>query len=521
MNPLLKETIGLVRDRSQLSSDPKEEKVVVNESLSKAATYYEILRNALDWQEEHLFLKNAIKRILKRRYFFKVSKDHTASALMRELVWARYFENETLPVRYIDDAASTLRKYDFVRSHTHSKSSSTHVSDVYISLIACEIEENLKSHEGEEKFLEFAKQVILKNIKIDKSEISGEVIDIEVEIYLRKIILKSDFEQIRYRLMKRYFAKFPTLNRKEAKEIGEQFDNIFNSIDLAIMRNKGSKIFKYVKKNSPPLLIIWGLLNRSPKEFNSLMLSQDMFRQSALGLISEKNRSIFKRVNRTLFRGIIFIFFTKVFLAFLIELPYESAYLDNVNYLALTINTALPPIIMIVTRFFIKIPGEKNTKELIELSESVAFKDTLPTDPLETLQVRKGRGYVLFNIAYTVLSLAIIGLVVWGLIGLNFNIVSIGLFFIFVSIVSFLAFRIKAIAKELEVKGRDDTVVSGLYNFILLPFIIIGKALSDKWSDYNVTLWFWDFIVEAPFKVVMGIFESWISFVREKREDFE
>jgi len=54
-----------------------------------------------------------------------------------------------------------------------------------------------------------------------------------------------------------------------------------------------------------------------------------------------------------------------------------------------------------------------------------------------------------------------------------------------------------------------------------LPFVFIGKFLSDKWSDYNFTLLFWDFIVEAPFKAIIAVFEAWLTFIREKREDFE
>jgi hypothetical protein len=71
------------------------------------------------------------------------------------------------------------------------------------------------------------------------------------------------------------------------------------------------------------------------------------------------------------------------------------------------------------------------------------------------------------------------------------------------------------------VKADEEGLITGVFSFLLLPFVVVGKFLSDKWSQYNFTLFFWDFVIEAPFKTIIGVFESWLIFVREKREDFE
>jgi len=238
-------------------------------------------------------------------------------------------------------------------------------------------------------------------------------------------------------------------------------------------------------------------------------------------IIGAKNRQIRARVVRSLVRGIFFILLTKVILALIIELPYEARYLGEVNYMALIINIILPVLLMIISGLFIRLPKFDNTKTIIHILEDIILKGELPTRKLLTLKAERGNAYVLFNLIYTLLSLAIIGLVIWGLLSLGFNIISIILFFIFISFVSFLTFRIRNTARELEVKTTEDTLISGVLSFVLLPFVVIGKYLSDRWSQYNVTLFFWDFIVEAPFKSIIGVFEAWLSFTREKREEFE
>jgi hypothetical protein len=520
MNPNLQKSVAIIRQKKNAPiTTTSGAKITVNESIGRAAFYYEKFRNALDYQDEHSFLKNAIKRILKRRIVLYGFQDNTARVLLHELVWARYFENESLPESVIEEVASILRKFSFLKSNVQSKNSDA--SDIIIGLCACEIEETLFPHDDQEYFLAFVKQTMAQNIKLDESEISKIDLSFQIEISSRKMFFKSDIDEIRFRLFRFYYPRFPVISKTDAAEICEHFDDILMTFEAQLQENKRSKVFKYIKKNAPPFIVIWDLINRSPKEFESIAANKSMILQRGSAVIEDRNKNIFSRVIRALFRGIIFILLTKVFLAIAIELPYETKYLHQINYSALATNIILPPLVMIITGFFIKVPGKTNTYTLLEITSDILLQERLTTAKLLTLNSKRTMGHRLFNFSYTVLSLAILAAVVLLLIKLKFNIVSIGLFFVFISIVSFLAFRIRSTAKELEVKAKDDNVIIGIYNFVLLPFVIIGKVLSDKWSDYNFTLWFWDFIIEAPFKAIIAVFESWLSFVREKKEDFE
>jgi hypothetical protein len=281
-----------------------------------------------------------------------------------------------------------------------------------------------------------------------------------------------------------------------------------------------SPVFKYIKRNIPPFLVLWEIVKKT-KNSSRYLADEQLLKEKAHSVIEAKNKNIFGRVARSLVRGIIFILLTKTIFAFLIEMPYEAKILNDVNYRTLIINICAPPVLMLITGLFIRIPGRKNTQELIRVLNGIVFENGLVGKKLTTIKPTRSRMYYIFNAAYTLLSLAILGLVVWGLLALEFSVVSIVLFFFFVSLVSFLAFRIRATARELEIKASEEGVITGVFSFLLLPFVVVGKFLSEKWSEFNFTLLFWDFVIEAPFKTIIGVFESWLLFVREKREDFE
>lgn len=515
MNNDLAESIQALQEKQKANTDMLESRIKVNESLGQAAFFYEKLRNAIDYQDEHLFLKNAIKRILKRRAYIGLAQ--SGEKLLHELVWARYFKNDTLPSSYSEQINKILAKYNALQQ----KVTSSHRANLVLSYSACEIEEFLCPAKGEGRFALFVKNLIAKNIEIPPDEMDSTAIEMQVLISIEKLIFKSDHDEMRFKLLRFFYPQWPKISPEQLSDFKERFEEITELIDLHILENRNSKIFKYVRRNIPPFIVLWDTIRQNPTDAKSILESKDSLHSKAFLIIGQKNRSIYKKVFRSIVRGIIFILTTKVILAFALELPYELSVYGQANYVALATNTALPPVLMLITSFFISIPGRRNSDLLAKMLEMAVFENELYAKKLETSRPIRTPGYVLFNLVYSALSLAILALVVWALISLQFNIISIILFFVFVSIVSFLAFRIRATAKELEVKSKDDSLLLGVFNFVLLPFVIIGKFLSDKWSDYNFTLLFWDFIVEAPFKAIISVFEAWLSFVREKREDFE
>jgi hypothetical protein len=56
-------------------------------------------------------------------------------------------------------------------------------------------------------------------------------------------------------------------------------------------------------------------------------------------------------------------------------------------------------------------------------------------------------------------------------------------------------------------------------NYLMLPFLNAGFFLSKGLAKINFFSVFLDFIIEAPLKSIIEVFEEWTSFMREKKEE--
>ena len=52
-----------------------------------------------------------------------------------------------------------------------------------------------------------------------------------------------------------------------------------------------------------------------------------------------------------------------------------------------------------------------------------------------------------------------------------------------------------------------------------MPIILAGKWLSNGFSKLNIFVFIFDFILEAPFKILVEIADDWTKYVREQREN--
>ena len=58
-------------------------------------------------------------------------------------------------------------------------------------------------------------------------------------------------------------------------------------------------------------------------------------------------------------------------------------------------------------------------------------------------------------------------------------------------------------------------------DFFAIPILSVGHWISAKFAKINIFVFIMDFIIEAPFKVVIEIIEEWIGFVKEKKDEIQ
>ena len=71
-------------------------KISVSQTVSFAAFLYEKLRNAVEFREDHLIRRAAIERMIKRRLILNENGRNLSEVLIKELLWARYYENNSI-----------------------------------------------------------------------------------------------------------------------------------------------------------------------------------------------------------------------------------------------------------------------------------------------------------------------------------------------------------------------------------------------------------------------------------------
>src|SRR5690242_9120478 len=108
LTPIAHAVVKVFESKPEEDKDPK---ISVNRFVSEIASWYEKIRNAMDYQDEEIILKNAIERILKRLLLLGGNGEKTAEPLLRELVWARYFPDNSLPKRLITQTSQVIDLY--------------------------------------------------------------------------------------------------------------------------------------------------------------------------------------------------------------------------------------------------------------------------------------------------------------------------------------------------------------------------------------------------------------------------
>jgi hypothetical protein len=224
-------------------------------------------------------------------------------------------------------------------------------------------------------------------------------------------------------------------------------------------------------------------------------------------------------------QSVAFIFITKAIFALLFEATFESLLYGRVYWLNIGINTLFSPLLMIGVGLFIPIPGEENTEEIYRRLQEILTKEDPNLSKKLSLDRSTGKVHPLLQTIYWILwgwtVVLGVALIFFVLSHLHFNAISKGVFLFFLAIVSFLAYRISQLAKTYTVVPDKQGFTALLFDFFFLPFIHVGRQLTNGIAAVNIFLFIFDYIIEAPFKEIFAFFEHWFLFLRSQRETLE
>ena len=462
---------------------------------------YEQLRNAAEYTEEHLLLQRAIRRFYKRSFLSRDAQRIASSGeeLIVELTLAGYLENDSIEVEIITEINKLATKF-FAAHSGYGKDAWT------LDVLSVEIERLLNDDVKRLVFSQFAYDHFLETI--DQKKVLGQVsADFEVALFVavQRALLKADQPTIRAALLRRYQQE---PNTSSYKTTNQMIDRVFESATT-------DKIFRVVDRRGAPLRILWRLIDEHPN-VTQLLHSREQFLSAYETQIANEYNRIDKRITRGIVKSVAFLIITKVIIGVAIEVPYDYLMHGAILWLPLAVNLLFPPIYMVMLRFTLALPGGANTQSLIDTVDDLLYGDNKPF----IISQRASQGFGLaFNIVYAILFLTIFGSATWGLVALGFSPLHILIFFVFLSTASFLGFRLSRQIRELEVLQGQQDGVSMVRDFLYIPFVVVGRWMSEKYSRINIVAMILDMVIELPLKTVLHLVRQWGAFITSKKDE--
>ena len=461
---------------------------------------YEQLRNAAEYAEEHLLLQRAIRRFYKRIF---LSRDATyarksGEELIVELTLAGYLENDSIAIATIDTINKLAGDY-FDAQKKYRKETWT------LDVLAVEIELLINDDVRQTVFTQFVYDHFFATI--DRTKMLGaNASDFEVALFIaiHRALLKSDIATIRVMLLHRYQQTPTTGNYSETNKM---IDRVLNSSAAEIL-------FRLVNRRGAPFRILWRFIDEH-EDASQLLQSREKFLSSYETQIANEYARIDKRITRGIVKSVIFLIITKVLIGVSVEVPYDYLIHGAIVWLPLAINLLFPPIYMILLRFTLTLPGEANTRALTD-----AVDDLFYAQEQKIILSRAGGGFgAAFNVVYALCFIAIFGGVGWYLWSLGFSALHLLIFFVFLSTASFLGFRLSRQIRELEVVESRQNGISLLRDFLYVPFVAVGRWMSEKYAKVNLVAMILDMVIELPLKTVLYLVRQWGAFITSKKDE--
>ncbi len=503
---------------------PEDARIRLNEMVSKLSFWYEKLRNAVDYQDEHLLRERAILRNLQRTMTLPNRSGRViARPLVYDLIRAGYLPNNTLPESIVSQAEKIIDRYirliDIV-GHYKEKEEKVEIFDFLIKMLAIELDDLFVDKSVDDALIECMYQAVSKDIVVEGNYTEVEK-KVQLYIAILRSLMKADAPRIHFYLWQLYVPEWQHAGEKELIEIAQKIDYLREQIEQQVNHPLNQMYMRILRKYNVIFLIIRDIISEDPDEALAIwkdpVLLEEKIRQAA----RKRYKKSRVKLRRSIVRSIIYLFITKMTLAIILEFPLDLMLERTVNYFSLTINIVFPPLLMFAIGLFIRVPGVKNTDKIVQGIKEISYQ---LEERRVIHKVRKPfrRSVFMtraFRVMYLILFSVVFGGIIYGLHKLGFNIASIVIFIFFMCLVSFFGIRISQSARELYILERKDNLFTFLKDFATLPIIEFGRWLSLNLSKVNFFVILFDFVIEAPFKVILDVVDQWTSYVKEKREE--
>lgn len=518
LSPLARRLIESLTKKDTAPED--ERKISVNPIVTKFASWYERLRNAMEFREDEVILRATIERILKRRLLLGGNGKSTAEPLVKELLWARYLPDNEIVESKVHEVEESIDLHLALRLSVLSehRMPDSLINEWIYDLMSSDIQYILNPKREKEVIANFMFQVLKDDVII--TDDSEETKDAQVFMAIRKAYARDDLAFLRYHLFTQYFGE---LSPKTLEPTIKKFAQGYKEIMKQLNYPGKERIYTYVKKRTAAFFIFEDVLLAHKDNLSELIENPEELQKTVLEACDKRYKGIAKRVRTAIIRSVIFILLTKLAFAFVVEGTYERIVYGKILWGSIIINTTIPPLLMVIVGLFIRTPGIENSRLVLKYIKQLLYQENPQLGDRLTMTIKKEKDSVshfIFNLLWLISFVLSFGAMILILTRLGFNLISQFIFVFFLTIVSFLAYRISLLANVYRV-GEKQGLGTLLVDFFFMPVIRVGRKLTQSISQVNIFLYFFDFFIEAPFKLLFAFFDQWFYFLHRKTEEME
>ncbi len=258
-------------------------KIEVHDTISNVAWAYEKLRQAIDYQDEHLLRKNAIERIIKRRLVAGATAETIAEPLVLELIRGRYLPNNSLPVTIIAEVGEIINSYIHLWTNVPTAAARQETDKLFnwcLGLMAVQLNEALVPTDHDEALLKLMFETTHRDITFAEDHITEPEKNTQLYIAIHRALLKSDTNIIRYHLFIRQRPEWRRPTPEVIAELGRLLPSIRTTIDGQLLHPAGELLQRLMKKYAIAFLIFDDLAKEYGEK--ALQLASQADRQFAL-----------------------------------------------------------------------------------------------------------------------------------------------------------------------------------------------------------------------------------------------
>jgi hypothetical protein len=208
-------------------------------------------------------------------------------------------------------------------------------------------------------------------------------------------------------------------------------------------------------------------------------------------------------------------------LAFGIEVPFELFFFDGIDRLSLALNLLFPPLFMWATVRLMSLPSQEEAESLVnrtwyilENFDQLNQEEDVLIDPVK--EKSHGLTYWIFSALYGLFFIGVFAAIFLVLDKIGYTLFSKLIFIFFLTVIAFFAYRVSQITQIYSWKGIGKR--SSSVGVLALPILTIGSYFSVGLSKLNFLTFVFDFLLEAPFKLILGFIDDWFQFVAAKEK---